>query len=1117
SNPYPTSQSCTVPVNGQCGSSDGQSFTSQPTTNLCSQGTASSVSGSGPWYWTCQGSNGGSTASCSAQKTTPTCTWTCDSWSACVSGIQTRNCYSSPSGCVGSNPYPTSQSCTVPVNGQCGSSDGQSFTSQPTNGLCNSGNPSSVSGSGPWHWTCNGTGGGISVNCSAQKTLIPVNGQCGSSDGGTFGSAPTTNLCSQGTASSVSGSGPWSWACYGINGGSTVSCSAQKTAVPINGQCGYANNNSYDSQPTSGLCYQGTASTVTGSGPWHWTCQGSNGGSTVSCVAQKILIPVYGQCGSSNGQYFTSQPTSGLCYQGTASTVTGSGPWYWTCQGENGGSSANCSASKTSTAVDGQCGSANGGTFGSAPTANLCSQGTASSVSGSGPWFWACYGINGGSTVSCSAQKTTPTCTWTCDSWSACVSGIQTRNCYSSPSGCVGSNPYPTSQSCISAVNGICGPSSGGNFTSQPTTGLCNSGYPSGVTGYGPWYWTCYGQSGGSDASCMAYKIQTNQAPSVYAGSYKEVQSGQSIYLDATASDPQGYSLTYSWNCNGGSLSNYNVLNPTFYAPIVYSNTTYVCTLTVINTVGMSASSSVNIYVRANANYQQPPIVYAGSSKTIQSGQSIYLDATASDPQGYSLTYSWNCNGGSLSNYNVLNPTFYAPIVYSDTTYTCTLTVTNNRGQSSSSSVSIYVKSNTQSYSNLTVTTYNATSVTTNSAVLNGAVSGYNVGGSVGAKFTYGRGNNLNMTVNVNNNLTVGERFSATIYNLEKAKAYSFRAEATGSNGVTVYGNTLKFITAPDSPFNFNAYFNGSNGVNLSWSTGSGACYTVITRKIGAYPASSTDGIIVYLGTGNSYFDQNIYTNKTYYYRAWSVGCDEGLYSWSDSAYAKKTVSTYVETKGSIYVPPVSVVRNVDVQITGKNITKNGVVGKVISAAPGDEVEVNITVSSADAHALENVILTNILPTNIDNVSNIRLNGKNYAGDVNGTILLGTIPINQAKTLTFTIKIGNGAANQTLINKVSANAKNAESVEDMLQINVSSAIVAGATNGEACPSASVASAEVNGGWWWNLLWLLLGLIVGLIIFLIVYFIMKKRNEKKQAEAPVAVPAYGRDRYFSIQQ
>jgi prepilin-type N-terminal cleavage/methylation domain-containing protein len=54
------------PVNGACGSANGQSFESAPSTNLCSAGTASSVTGSGPWTWTCVGSNGGSTASCSA-------------------------------------------------------------------------------------------------------------------------------------------------------------------------------------------------------------------------------------------------------------------------------------------------------------------------------------------------------------------------------------------------------------------------------------------------------------------------------------------------------------------------------------------------------------------------------------------------------------------------------------------------------------------------------------------------------------------------------------------------------------------------------------------------------------------------------------------------------------------------------------------------------------------------------------------------------------------------------------------------------------------------------------------------------------------------------------------
>lgn len=62
-------------------------------------------------------------------------------------------------------------------------------------------------------------------------TQSPVNGACGSSNGGTFTSAPTSNLCSSGTASSVSGSGPWSWTCAGANGGTDATCSANLTAA----------------------------------------------------------------------------------------------------------------------------------------------------------------------------------------------------------------------------------------------------------------------------------------------------------------------------------------------------------------------------------------------------------------------------------------------------------------------------------------------------------------------------------------------------------------------------------------------------------------------------------------------------------------------------------------------------------------------------------------------------------------------------------------------------------------------------------------------------------------------------------------------------------------------
>lgn len=60
-----------LPLNGVCGSSNGQTLPTAPADNLCSVGTPSAVSGSGPWIWTCSGSNGGTTANCSANSSTP--------------------------------------------------------------------------------------------------------------------------------------------------------------------------------------------------------------------------------------------------------------------------------------------------------------------------------------------------------------------------------------------------------------------------------------------------------------------------------------------------------------------------------------------------------------------------------------------------------------------------------------------------------------------------------------------------------------------------------------------------------------------------------------------------------------------------------------------------------------------------------------------------------------------------------------------------------------------------------------------------------------------------------------------------------------------------------------
>ena len=65
------------------------------------------------------------------------------------------------------NKKSVSEGTTLIVNGECGPANGQSFISLPATGLCNSGTISSITGYGPWTWTCNGIYGGDNAECSA--------------------------------------------------------------------------------------------------------------------------------------------------------------------------------------------------------------------------------------------------------------------------------------------------------------------------------------------------------------------------------------------------------------------------------------------------------------------------------------------------------------------------------------------------------------------------------------------------------------------------------------------------------------------------------------------------------------------------------------------------------------------------------------------------------------------------------------------------------------------------------------------------------------------------------------------------------------------------------------
>lgn len=330
---------CMPIVNGACGGG--------PAT--CSAGNLindnNSTSCNTTRTWSCQGSNTGSTANCTAAN--PAC----------------------------------------PINGACGSE-----------GACSAGNVSGDNGltaCGTTRvWSCNGLNGGSNASCSNTHSACPVNGACGS--------AAVT--CTAGTPINDNGQTACgnnrTWSCQGSNGGSTASCSLNNGACPTCNPSTVANGTVADYPGCSITCDAGytlsgsscvassscvnymcstgkrTASAhkptdptecdgaVPSPNPNHSCCNGM--GCTASCGIQYKTIPngsytnfqcditcnsgytlsggscvavVNGSCGSSVGTC-----TAGSLQGGVLSNSACPETNTWTCAGSNGGSNASCSA-----------------------------------------------------------------------------------------------------------------------------------------------------------------------------------------------------------------------------------------------------------------------------------------------------------------------------------------------------------------------------------------------------------------------------------------------------------------------------------------------------------------------------------------------------------------------------------------------------------------------------------------------------------------------------------------------------------------------------------------------------------------------------------------------------
>jgi hypothetical protein len=274
-----------------------------------------------------------------------------------------------------------------------------------------------------------------------------------------------------------------------------VQSSGTGTTTPAS--CGSAKDQSFTSAPNTNLCTVWNPNpSPAGVDPanankWKWIC--SLGSSQITCSANKTSTNQTGatntaQCGSANNGSFSTAPTYNLCIQSspnpnTPALSTTTNKWNWNCS--NWAGSVSCSANYT-TVTTAQCGTSNNGNFATAPTTNLCIQSTPNpAVPGLNTTTnkWGWNCSNGSQNITCSANKITNT--------------TQTGS---------------TGPKCGAVNNWV--------YITAPTTYLCDTGSPQPTvptldTATNKWKWSCTGS--GQTANCSATKWDINSLIWQYA------------------------------------------------------------------------------------------------------------------------------------------------------------------------------------------------------------------------------------------------------------------------------------------------------------------------------------------------------------------------------------------------------------------------------------------------------------------------------------------------------------------------------------------------------------------------------------------------------------------------
>ena len=191
-----------------------------------------------------------------------------------------------------------------------------------------------------------------------------------------------------------------------------------------------------------------------------------------------------------------------------------------------------------------------------------------------------------------------------------------------------------------------------------------------------------------------------NQAPTAHAGADQTVQTRQTrttVVLDGSASsDPDDDTLTYAWTQLTGDtveLANATTVHPHFQTDQVTEDKTFTFQLQVSDGAA-SATDTVLITLQPPSDTADPenqaPVVNLRATMAANEGAAVSITATATDPDGDTLTYAWNMGAlTGATGTDTATVSFTAPQVTADTDYTLSVTVTDDADTPASTTANI--------------------------------------------------------------------------------------------------------------------------------------------------------------------------------------------------------------------------------------------------------------------------------------------------------------------------------------------------------------------------------------------------------------------------------------------